>query len=119
MGNFMQPRHCQLIGAVVLLVGAGVVYWRFGQTSSVLPDHVSYVCVATGKVFRFSQATLPNSMPGRNPETGQSTLLPLTPGASAKLSVDEHYAALLEDPELAEVNKYVDPDTLEVRTTPR
>ncbi len=112
----MQPKQWKLILALALLVVAGGVYWRFGRSRSAFPSAVSYVCVETGKTYRFSQAKLPKTLPGKSPDTGRYTLVPLAATAGDKPSVDVHYAHLLNDPELAQVNQYVDPESLEVRS---
>jgi hypothetical protein len=115
----MNANTKKLIAAAVLLVAAVVVYLSVGRSSSALPSSIKYVCVATGKVFDFAPSDIPSILPGKNPSTGQMTLLPATE-KDGKLYASPRYARdLLRDPEFAKVNKYVDPSTYEVLKTPR
>lgn len=115
----MSPQVKKIILAVVLLVVAGVVYFSVGRSQSALPGSIKFVCVATGKVFSFSPSNMPSIFPAKNPDTGQMTLLPATE-KDGKLYASSRYARdSLREPELAKVNKYVDPSTYEVLKTPR
>jgi hypothetical protein len=115
----MSPQAKKIIVAVALLVVAGVVYFMFGRTGSALPGSIKYVCVATGKIYSFSPSNLPSILPGKNPSTGQATLLPVTE-EDGKVYASPRYARdLLRNPELAKVNKYVDPNSFEVLKAPR
>lgn len=107
-----------MILAVGLLVVAAAIYWYAGRSTSPLPDKVRYVCMATGEQFTFSRAKMPNSVPGTNPKTGELTLLPVGE-VDGKLMVGGSGARAVKDPRFAEVNRYVDPDTLEVLAAPR
>lgn len=115
----MDPKQKKLIIAVVLLVAAAGVYLFFGRTKSSLPDSVKYVCVVTGNTFDISRDNLPASLPAKNPKTGEMTLLPVRE-KDGKLYADVRYAReALRDGPLAKVNKYVDPQTFEVLSSPR
>ena len=104
---------------VLLLIVAVGTYFYFGRSSGPLPDTVKFVCVATGKVYNLSRDKVPSILPATNPSTGEKTLIPAVE-ENGKVYASERYApGLLADPELAKVNKYVDPKTLEVRTSPR
>lgn len=107
-----------IILAVGLLVVAGAIYWYAGRSTSPLPDKVRYVCIATGEQFTFSWEKRPNTTPGTNPKTGALTLLPVGE-VDGKLMVGGSGARALQDSRFAEVNRYVDPDTLEVLAAPR
>ncbi len=116
----MKSQHKKIIVGVVLLLVAGGIAFYFRPHGSPFPAKRVFVCVATGKVFRFSEQDAPNSLPGKNPETGQRTLLPADADANGKIVAKSRYARpLLQDPELARVNRYVDPQTLEILTAPR
>jgi hypothetical protein len=120
MGNFMQPKHWKLIAAVALLVGAGAVYMVYGRADGALPERVRFICVETGQTFQYSRANMPTIIPAKNPGTGAETLLPVIKHEDGKWYVDRHYGFGLSDEEgLAKVNKYVDPETLEVLSAPR
>ena len=115
----MSPQLKKIILAVVLLAVAVGVYLSFGRQKSALPTSIKFVCVATGKTFGFSPTNVPNVYPAKNPDTGQMTLLPVSE-QDGKLFASPRYARdALRDPELAKVNKYVDPTTFEVLKTPR
>lgn len=107
-----------VILAVGLLVVAGAIYWYAGRATSPLTGSVRYVCMATGEQFTFSRDKLPNTTPGANPKTGELTLVPVGE-VDGKLIVSGPGVWALKDPRFAEVNRYVDPDTLEVLAAPR
>jgi hypothetical protein len=115
----MKPEHKKLAIAIVLLVAAVGVYWVFGRSSEPLAGSIQCVCVATGKPFSLTRDELPQVFPAKNPKTNQMTLFP-TESRDGKLYVIHRHAwSLLNDPEVAKVNKYVDPQTLEVLKSPR
>lgn len=115
----MKPPQIKVILAVVLLAVAVGVYLRFGRRPAPLADRVEFVCIATGKVYALRRNDIPAILPAVNPDTGTATLLPLSE-LDGRLTVHPHYARpLLSDPELAKVNRYVDPQTFEVLKTPR
>jgi len=114
----MNSERKKLILAIVLLaaaVGIGVKFWPSGAP---LPNTVRFVCVATGEQFSIARDKLPNFFPAKNPKTGTMTLLPVTE-RDGKLIASPRHAYCLREPELAKVNKYVDPQTLEVHKSPR
>ena len=114
----MKSEHVKLIvGAGVLVVAIGI-YWFFGRSSEPLRGSVEFVCVATGKIYPIAQDKMPSILPAKNPDTGSPTLLPCEK-VDGKLVVMRRHAYLLREPELEKANKYVDPQTLEVRTSPR
>lgn len=104
--------------AVGLLVVAGGVYFFVGRKTTGVPSSVKYVCVATGEIKSFSRDDIPPDLPAVNAKTGQATLLPIVE-QNGKMYVDRHYSSALRGPDLAKVNKYVDPESLEVLKSPR
>ena len=63
---------------------------------------------------------MPSILPAANPDTGKETLLPIVQHEERNWYVDSFYGSSLRtEPELAEVNKYVDPETLQVLKNPR
>ncbi len=114
----MRSEHKKLILAGVLLVAAVVIGVKFWPSSGPLPSKVQFVCVATGERFPISQGAMPSVFPAKNPKTGAMTLLPVVE-QDGKLIINPRHAYCLREPELAKVNKYVDPQTLEVLKTPR
>ncbi len=105
----------KLILVGLLLVGAAAVYWFFIRDSGPLPDRVKFVCVATGKTYSLSRDDVPSILPATNPDTGQATLLPSVE-RDGRLYVSERFRGELKN--LTEVNRHVDPKTLEVRQAP-
>ena len=104
--------------AVVLLIVAIGVYWKYGRTPSVLPGSVRFVCVATGERFSIAQSAL-HMFPAENPKTKASTLLQIYE-EGGKFLVTARYGNYVRDPNLlGKVNKYVDPKTLEILSSPR
>jgi hypothetical protein len=116
----MNSEQKKLILVAVLLVAAGGVYFWFGRPKSPLPNKIAFVCVETGKIYKLDRDDVPKFMPATNPDTGQATLLPAYQDEeNGKFYASQHYAYLLREPQLAEVNKYVDPQTLEILESPR
>ncbi len=104
----------KVIAAGALLVGALGVYFFWGREKPVLPDRINFVCVETGK--RFSIPRDKAVVPGVNPDTGKATLVPCYERAG-QLYADGHYRGTINS--LAEVNRYVDPKTLQIRSAPQ
>ncbi len=116
----MNSQYRKLIVGVGLLVVAGGLFVYFRPQGSPFPSKRAFVCVATGEVFRFSESDAPGVVPGKNPKTGERTLLPAEVGADGKVLAKSRYArSALQDPELARVNRYVDPKTFELLAAPR
>jgi uncharacterized protein YbaR (Trm112 family) len=115
----MKPEYWKLTLVVVLLAGAVGTYFWFGRTPPPLPSEVKFVCVATGEVFRIARERIPSFLPAKNPNTGERTLLPVVERDGKLFANERHAYGCLSRPEVAEVNKYVDPQTLEILATPR
>lgn len=114
LGIQLNPR-VQVGLIVAALVVAGLLAWRaLAPADSPIGDTISFVCVATGKTYNINRDDV-GSIPLKNPDTGQVTLLPCA-RREGKLFVDSHYRSALKG--LAEVNQYVDTNTLEVKSAP-
>ncbi|MBN1513008.1 MAG: hypothetical protein JXB13_13415 [Phycisphaerae bacterium] len=114
LGIQLNPR-VQVGLIVAALVVAGLLAWRaLGPAESPIGDTISFVCVATGKTYNIDRDEV-ESIPLKNPDNGKATLLPCV-RRDGKLIVDPHYRGALKD--LAEVNQYVDTNTLEVKSAP-
>lgn len=96
----------------LLVIGGGFVVFRFFNPPGRLPDEINFICVETGKTYWIDRYKLVQ-VPAPNPETGELTLLPCTE-RDGQLYLDPHYAPSLE--RFGERNKYVDPETLAIRT---
>ena len=114
----MHSEQKKLILVVAILAIAVGIYWRYGRARGPLADRVDFVCVATGKKYALARGDIPTILPAKNPKTGQLTLVPCEE-SDGKLIVKPRYAHLLDEPELAKANKYVDRQTLEVLDAPR
>jgi hypothetical protein len=115
----MTPAQKKIALVAVLLAGAAGIYLILGPSESAVSPKPSFVCVETGQVFQIAQDAVPSFLPGKNPKTGHLTLLPARKADDGKLYVGARYASELQNPELARVNKYVDPNTLEVLKSPQ
>jgi hypothetical protein len=113
LGSKFSPR-VQVGVLVVALAVAGVLTYRAMSGPEELSEDVNFVCVASGKTFSIDRDNV-TSLPVQNPETKQATLVPCV-RREGKLFVDRHYRSVLE--ELAEVNQYVDKETLAVKSKP-
>jgi hypothetical protein len=108
-GKTISPR-VQLVFVVVVLVVAGVFFYRSWAGGSVVNPDINFVCVATGQTFSIDRDKI-HSIPLKNPETGEATLVPCVK-RDGKLYMDSHYRGVLKN--LKEVNRYVDEKTLEI-----
>lgn len=99
------------IGAVVLLVIAGVVAWRNLAPPAIVTDAVHMVCVETGERFELAPGDI-DYLPAANPDNGHRTLVPCVERDGAWY-VPERRRDLLE--QLRAQNKFVDEKTLEVK----
>ncbi len=97
--------------AAVLLVLGGVWLWYSSRDANALPSRLTLVCVATGKTFTLDRSKV-SMLPVRNPETGEYTLL-ICHKRDGRWFVSERARQTLET--LAAVNRWVDPQSLEVR----
>lgn len=100
--------------AAVLLVLAGGWLWYQSRDANALPSRLTLVCVATGKTFTLDRSKV-GMLPARNPETGEHTLL-ICHQRDGKWYVTDRARQTLES--LAGVNRWVDPQSLEVRPPP-
>lgn len=114
----MNSEQKKLILVALLLVVAVGLYFYFGREPSTVPDTVKFVCVETGKLYTLNRDDVPSLLPAVNPDTQAKTLIPVYE-ENGKLYISGRRAGLLSMPDVAKVNKYVDPDTLEVLTSPR
>ncbi len=105
----------KLAAAAVLLVAAGAWYW-FNRPEPVLSSHVNWVCVETGERFNIPRNDV-RFIPWINPNTDRETLIPISQQGETWM-VNDHYAAILNDPNFAPLNKFVDTQTMRVRETP-
>ncbi|MBK9120599.1 MAG: hypothetical protein IPM18_13520 [Phycisphaerales bacterium] len=115
----MSPQTGKLVLAIVLLTGAAAVYFFFVRQPSLLPSSIRYVDISTGKIVQIAYERIPTILPGENPATGERTLLPVEDDNGVLRAARRHAYHLLRDPEVAKVNKYVDPNTFEVLKEPR
>ena len=109
----MSQRSKLWLAVVILVVAAGYATYQLTRRGPV-SSTVSLVCAATGKTFRMDRDEL-IMIPMRNPDTGERTLLPCHEEEGG-LYVNSRYRGALD--QLGENNRYVDPETLAVRTSP-
>jgi len=115
----MKSKRAKLILAAVCLGLAVGVYWGFVRRPDPLPGSIRLVCVATGEKFSIASRNLPSMFPAKNPKTGEFTLLPVG-DEGGRIVVSSRYRDYIRDPNwLGKVNRYVDPNTLEVLSSPR
>lgn len=103
----------KLIWVAILLVAATGFYLLNGRDREVLPNRITLVCVATGKTYALAPAEV-QFLPARNPETGEFTLLPVWDD-NGTLRVKDRCKVAFKDSSFAALNKFVDPQSLEVR----
>ena len=99
---------------MLALVAVGFLVYSSMGGDSPLPNEIKLVCVNTGRTYLIDRDEI-NTIPMTNPDTHEATLLPCVE-RDGRWYVDDHYRSVLE--ELKEVNHYVEPDTLAVRTGP-
>jgi hypothetical protein len=101
-----------VVATTCIIAVTGAIY-RLTPTAPVSPT-VDLVCVATGETFNIARKKL-ICIPMRNPRTGEATLLPCHQ-RNGVLYINRRYGPTLAD--LGARNRYVDPETLAVRTPP-
>jgi hypothetical protein len=97
-----------LAALAVCAVGAAV--WQLRRPGPISND-VWLACAATGETFHLSRERVP-VIPGRNPRTGQDTLLPCYFRNGQGFIMQRYRGELAR---LGEQNTHVDPETLAVR----
>ena len=102
-----------LVIALFAIAGGIVCYQVFRPGP--LSDDINFICVATGAKFSIDRADV-SCIPETNPDTGAATLVPCSLVENGVLKVNPHYRSVLE--ELGQENRYVDMDTLTVKTEP-
>ena len=110
----MSGKQIKIIAAIVVLAVAGVLAYRSMSDETNLPTSSGFVCVETGKIFELSLDDVA-MIPAPNPDTGQRTLLPCSMGDDGKYHVGEQFRGSLTG-SLADVNQFVDVQSLEVKT---
>jgi hypothetical protein len=115
----MSPQAKKLTIAIVLVVVAVGMFVMFRGPKLQLSNSIDFVCIETGKIYALNRDKIPAAFPAKNPDTGHETLFPVLI-KDGKTYADPHYAyGMLTEPEIAKVNKYVDPQTYEVLASPR
>ena len=110
----MSSKQIKIIVAIVVLAVAGILAYRSMNNGPDLPTSSGFVCVETGEVFEMALDDVA-IIPGLNPNTGRRTLLPCSRGEDGRYHVSEYYRGSLTG-SLNDVNKYVDVQSLEVKT---
>jgi len=101
---------------LVVLAVAVVFFFLQRERPPSRGNQVMMVCVATGKTFWMERK--PMVLPLDNPDTGEKTLLRCHEDDDGTLYVDRICRDLVKQLDEAEVNQYVDPKTLRVRSAP-
>ncbi|GIK16382.1 MAG: hypothetical protein L6Q93_03315 [Phycisphaerae bacterium] len=103
------------LGLVALMV-SGYLVFRSDPSQPRLPGEVDFVCVKSGERFVLDRkAPECKVIPARNPKTSERTLIPCSL-KDGKWIVIDHYRSAVTN--LAGENRYVDPETLEIRNVP-
>jgi hypothetical protein len=112
---FAEQRGKLILAGVILLAAIGLFVFQ-SRGGAELTNSINFVCVATGKLYELDRDEVQGlGLPAVNPDTGQATLLPYAEKDGRRF-ITRRKARFLE--QLADVNKYVDPKTLEVRVAP-
>ncbi|MFO0837804.1 MAG: hypothetical protein U1D55_04705 [Phycisphaerae bacterium] len=101
------------LAVAILALAAGVFWWQSRSGEPRLEGKITYVCVATGKKFTFERGKT-RILPLENPETKQRTLLPCGQ-EDGVWRVSSRCAQLVRD--LGDQNKFVDPESLVVKSS--
>lgn len=110
---FAGQRGKLILAGVVLVIAIGLFLFQ-ARGGAELTDTINFVCVATGELYELDRGEI-GGLPAVNPDTGQATLLPYAEKDGRRF-ITRRKARFLK--QLADVNKYVDPKTLEVRAAP-
>jgi hypothetical protein len=115
MSGALAGNRGKLIVIVALLLVAAVTVWFQVRGSGGLRSNVNFVCVATGKMYSLDRRSV-FKLPWKNPDTGEETLLPCGAREDGSIEVSERYREAVRA--MGEKNRYVDPETLVVKTAP-
>ena len=110
---FAGQRGKLILAGVVLVIAIGLFVFQ-SRGGAGLTDTINFVCVATGELYELDRGEI-GGLPAVNPDTGQATLLPYAEKDGRRF-ITRRKARFLG--QLADVNKYVDTKTLEVRAAP-
>ena len=102
--------------AVLFVVAIVLLVVRGGGGEPSRSGKAEFVCVATGKTFWLDRQ--PRIFPFANPDTGEATLLPCGEDENGEIHVSSRCRELVQQLEREGINKYIDPETLRVRTEP-
>jgi hypothetical protein len=91
----LKPKHYILLVAAVIALVAGV-YFSMGGPEPVLTRSVVLVDVSTGQLFEFSTKDYSVVLPGKNPDTGKISLLPVRKDANGKWQISGRYLGELD-----------------------
>lgn len=100
--------------AACAVVVAAYFVFRSDPSQPQIPENMDFVCVQSGETFSFPRKAA--IIPMKHPVTGERTLVPYMKDESGKLVIITRYREAVTN--LAEKNKYVDPDTFEIRDAP-
>lgn len=108
----------KISAAALILLGAGLYFaYSRGEHPHTLA-RFDLVCVETGLRLSRSASDL-RVIPGKNPDTGRFTLLPVRfDEASGRPIIMDRYRGAFDDEALAVVNRFVNPKTFEVLDEP-
>jgi len=110
---FAEQRGKLILAGVVLVIAIGLFLFQ-ARGGAELTNTINFVCVATGELYKLDRGEI-GGLPAVNPDTGQATLLPYAEKDGRRF-ITRRKARFVE--QLADVNKYVDTKTLEVRAAP-
>ncbi len=112
---FAEQRGKLILAGVMLVIAIGLFLFQ-ARGAAELTNTINFVCVATGELYELGRGEVKGlGLPAVNPDTGQATLLPYAEKDGRRF-ITRRKARFLK--QLADVNKYVDPKTLEVRAAP-
>jgi len=113
--GFLKTNAAKIGLAVVLLAAAVAAFLIVNRKPSPVSGDLTFVCVATGKVYQIGRSKKALIVPLENPDTHELTLLPCAKDAGGYY-ISGRYRGMLK--EFGDKNRYVDTETLRLRSGP-
>jgi hypothetical protein len=114
MGDVKPWQIVVLVSAVVML--AASVYFSMGDGDVRVDSHIRMMDAATGELFSIRVGKGGATIPGKNPKTGEKTLMPVEEREPGQWFIRERYLGALTEIQ-GDKSAVVDPKTGRVRVS--
>lgn len=116
--DFIRANGGKIALTAAIFIIAGVVFAMQGDKVKAPANAVRYVCVETGKTYWLERGEA-RVLPGKNPDTGEKTLLPCFEADDGTVRVRPACRQLIQQLNEQGKNKFVDGESLAILDNPR